>query len=316
MTRIRWSSAASQTASLLTSDEPLVQSMNTSKYITLTDSRTLCYAEYGEATGRPLIYFHGMPASRLEAALFDQTAGNLALRVIAPDRPGFGQSSFQPNREIIDTIEDIRQLSEQLQLKRFYVLALSGGCPYALACSWGLPERIIQTVVVAGLGEFAKSRHAGNMPGFAKMTLRTTARFPRTIQRFYGTVVASLVKGNATLLHWLLGSGSCQPDRAIWRNKEIADLFAASLQEAFARTGRGPAHELTLISKPWGFRPEDIRIPVHFWHGEQDNSVPAGMSREHHAKISGSRLAILPQEGHLSLPIRQMKRILGGFTGN
>jgi pimeloyl-ACP methyl ester carboxylesterase len=257
-----------------------------------------------------------MPASRLEAALFDRTAGHLALRVIAPDRPGFGQSSFQPDRQIIDTIADIRQLSEQLQLERFYVLGLSGGCPYALACSWGLPERIIQTTVVAGLGEFAKSCHASNMPGFAKMTLRTTVRFPRTIQSFYGTVVASLVKGNATLLHWLLGSGSCRADQAIWRNAEIADLFAASLQEAFARSGSGPAYELRLISKPWGFRPEDIRVPVHLWHGEQDNTVPAGMSREHHEKIPDSRLAIVPGEGHISLPIRQMGRILEKFTGN
>ena len=162
---------------------------------------------------------------------------------------------------------------------------------------------------------FARSRHASEMPGFAKMTLRATARFPRIIQSVYGTVVASLVKGNANLLHRLLGSRRCQPDQAIWRNAETAELFTASLREAFACTGSGPAYELTLISRPWDFRPEDISIPVHFWHGEQDTTVPAGMSRELYEKIPGSRLEIVPEEGHLSLPITQMESILGQFAG-
>lgn len=138
--------------------------MNTENHITLTDSRTLCYAEYGDAAGTPIVYFHGMPASRLEALLLDQTAHKLGLKVIAPDRPGFGQSSFQHERRITDTIDDIRQLAEQLQMERFHVLGLSGGCPYALACSRGLPEHIIQTTIIAGLGEFANSRHTDEMP--------------------------------------------------------------------------------------------------------------------------------------------------------
>ena len=287
--------------------------MNSCKSITLKDSRTLSYAEYGDPTGRPVIYFHGMPASRLEGALFDRMAADLGLRVIATDRPGFGQSSFQPGRQIIDTMDDIRQLSDQLQLERFYVLGLSGGCPYALATSWGLPEHAIETTVMAGLGDFANSRHAHEMPGFAKMTLRAATRFPRTVERIYGTIVASLVKGNTALLRRLLGSASCQPDQAIWRNADIAEMFAASWQEAFAHTGRGPAYELTLLSKTWGFHPEEIRVPVHFWHGGQDHTVPVGMSREHHEKVPSSTLEIVPEEGHFSLPLRQMERILAGF---
>jgi pimeloyl-ACP methyl ester carboxylesterase len=288
--------------------------MNTSNYITLTDSRKLCYAAYGDAAGKPVIYFHGMPACRLEAAMLDQAASKLGLRVLAPDRPGFGQSSFQPGRRITDSIDDIRQLADQLQLEHFYTLGLSGGCPYALACSWGLPERIIKTTIVSGLGEFAHSRYASDMAVFANMTLQATTRFPQTIQSIYRTVVASLVKGNMALLHRLLGSHNCKPDQAVWENAEVAALFDASLREAFAQGGRGPAYELTRISTPWGFRVEEIRIPVKFWHGEQDRTVPVGMSREIHQRISGSELEIFPEEGHFSLPIRRMERILGDFA--
>lgn len=281
--------------------------MNTENYITLADSRTLSYAEYGNATGTPVVYFHGMPASRLEALLLDQTAHKLGLKVLAPDRPGFGQSSFQPERKITDTIDDIRQLADQLQLERFHVLGLSGGCPYALACSWGLPEYVIQTTIIAGMGEFANSSYTGEMPTFARLTLQAAARFPRTIQTIYGTVVVALVKGNSGLLQKLLGSNTCQPDRD---DPKTAALFTAASQETFAQGGHGAAYELTLLSKPWGFRSEDIRIPVKLWHGAQDKTVPPNMSREQHERIHASTLTILPEEGHFSLPVNQMERIL------
>lgn len=287
--------------------------MNTNNYLTLPDSRKLCYAEYGDADGKPVMYFHGMPASRLEAVLLDETARKLRLRIIAPDRPGFGQSTFQPGRRITDTIDDIRQLADHLQLERFHVLGLSGGCPYALACSWGLPERVSQTIVMAGLGEFAVSSHSRDMPAFANLTLQAAARFPQAIQSIYGTLVAALVRNNTTLLQHLLGSHSCAVDRIVWEDTHVSDLFAAALREAFAQGGRGPAYELALLSKPWGFPLKAIKVPVTFWHGGLDNTVPASMSREHHAKIQGSRLEILPDEGHFSLPIRHMETILSGF---
>lgn len=288
--------------------------MNTNNYLTLTDSRQLCYAEYGATDGEPVMYFHGMPSSRLEAALLDQTAQRLGFRIIAPDRPGFGQSTFQPKRRIIDTIEDIRQLSEQLQLQYFHVLGLSGGCPYALACSWGLPEQVIQTSVMAGLGEFVSSCHANEMPMFARITLQAAARFPRTIQSIYGTLVATLVKNNTSLLQYLLGSHSCEADRAAWKDAHTAELFSAALQEAFSQGGQGSAYELTLLSKPWGFRTEEIAVPLTFWHGGQDKTVPASMGQEQHARTRNSTLEILPDEGHFSLPVKHMERILRGFT--
>lgn len=80
--------------------------------------------------------------------------------------------------------------------------------------------------------------------------------------------------------------------------------------QQFVQGGRGAAYELTLLGKPWGFRPEEIRIPVKLWHGAQDKTVPANMSREQHERIHSSTLVILPEEGHFSLPVKHMEIIL------
>lgn len=59
----------------------------TSATITLLDGRKLGYAQYGLQTGRAIIYFHGLPGSRIEAAAFDRMGVELKARVIAVDRP-------------------------------------------------------------------------------------------------------------------------------------------------------------------------------------------------------------------------------------
>jgi pimeloyl-ACP methyl ester carboxylesterase len=289
--------------------------MNTQNFITLRDARQLCYAEYGDPAGVPVIYFHGMPGSRLEAALLNDSALQLGLRIIALDRPGFGQSTFQPGRRIIDTIDDTHQLADTLQLERFHVLGLSGGCPYALACSWGMPDRVMQTIIMAGLGQFACSQHTRDVPFFARLTLQAAARFPQTILHIYSTLVTPLVKNNTGLLQYLLGSHKCEADQAVWKIPSVAEVFATSVRETFAQGGHGPAYELTLISQPWGFPLQDIRTPVTFWHGGEDKTVPLSMGTENHTKTPASVLHSLPEEGHFSLPVRQMDNILQGFVG-
>ena len=62
----------------------------TDNTITLADGRRLGYAEFGDTMGKPVLYFHGFPSSRLEAAGFDDIARRVGARVVGVDRPGFG----------------------------------------------------------------------------------------------------------------------------------------------------------------------------------------------------------------------------------
>ncbi len=56
----------------------------------LADGRTLACLELGDPEGSPVLYFHGYPGSRLEGRLAAGAARRHGLRLIAPDRPGFG----------------------------------------------------------------------------------------------------------------------------------------------------------------------------------------------------------------------------------
>ncbi|RYP61898.1 hypothetical protein DL770_009690 [Monosporascus sp. CRB-9-2] len=97
------------------------------------------WAEAGSPTGFPCFMFHGFPGSRTEAQGFEDIGCRHNVRVICPDRPGYGLSTFQPNRRLLDWPADVRYLARHLDLKRYSVLGGSGGGPHALACAYAIP---------------------------------------------------------------------------------------------------------------------------------------------------------------------------------
>lgn len=120
--------------------------------LSLPDGRKLAYSEYGDSHGKPVIYFHGFPGSRVEGLLMDAVAKRLGLRIVAPDRPGFGRSDFQAGRRLSGWQKDVASLADALSFERFSVLGISGGGPYVLACAEQLAERIDKASIVCGLG--------------------------------------------------------------------------------------------------------------------------------------------------------------------
>jgi pimeloyl-ACP methyl ester carboxylesterase len=57
--------------------------------IRLEDGRTLAYSEHGNPSGQPVLFFHGLPSSRLMHP-DEVVTRSLGARLITIDRPGFG----------------------------------------------------------------------------------------------------------------------------------------------------------------------------------------------------------------------------------
>ena len=80
--------------------------------MTTVDGRTLCWAEFGLEAGRPVMFFHGGNDSRLAGGLLKAAAIATGVRLICPERPGFGRSTFQPGRGLLDWSSDVEQLAD------------------------------------------------------------------------------------------------------------------------------------------------------------------------------------------------------------
>ncbi len=117
--------------------------------LTLPDGRLLAFEEYGDPSGFPVLSFHGGFSSRLDAAPAHEAAVAAGVRLVSPDRPGMGLSTYQPGRRLIDWPADVEHLTRSLDIDRFAVMGWSAGGPYAAVCAAKLRGRVTAAALLS-----------------------------------------------------------------------------------------------------------------------------------------------------------------------
>ena len=110
----------------------------------------LVWSEHGAVDGKPVVFFHGWPSSRMLGSAWQSAAARRGWRVITPDRPGLGKSPPQPGRRFGDWPATLEALLDELGIERCPVIGMSGGGPYALVSAARLPGRVAAAVVISG----------------------------------------------------------------------------------------------------------------------------------------------------------------------
>jgi pimeloyl-ACP methyl ester carboxylesterase len=275
----------------------------------LADGRTLACLELGDPSGPPVLYFHGYPGSRLEARVAAAAAGRLGLRLLAVDRPGFGRSTFQPGRRIGGWAADIAALADQLGLRRFSIVGVSGGGPYALACAASLSHRLAHVALVCPLAPLAVAGGQAGMLAQDRALLALAAHAP-PLARGVVHLLAHWMRRDADRYLKFMMAGMVSPDRELFADPGYRALVLASTAEALRQGGRGPAWELTLIARRWDFRLRDVGMPISLWQGLADQILPVAMARRLAAALPACKPRYLKGEGHLSLVVRHIGEVL------
>ena len=264
----------------------------------LRDGRTLGYAEYGAPAGKHLLVFHGSPGSRVQVRAAHGPALARGIRIIAPDRPGLGLSTRLPGRRIADWPKDVRELADALGIGRFAVIGVSGGGPYVAACAWGLPERVTRAGIISGVGPPGHGADLGSgLRARERTALHLVLHTPWLLHAVMTAGARPSRRWAERIFAWVRALAS-PADRPILQRPDVAECLIAGMKEAFRRGGQGPADEVLLLTRPWTFRPEEIRIPVRLWHGEADGVVPVAMGRSLAAAIPDCRAEFIPGAGH------------------
>jgi pimeloyl-ACP methyl ester carboxylesterase len=263
----------------------------------LRDGRTLAYAEYGTPGGRALLYFHGGADSRLEAGVLAEQARKTGIRLIGIDRPGMGRSSFQKRRCLLDWPDDVVELADYLGIERFSVLGVSAGGPYALACAYKIPDRLLACGIAAG--EWHRP-HAFSL---------LAALLPWLLLPIVGYFFRDEEHARSSLLRFT--KRWPEADRHCLARSTIRDLFVASLVEAFAQGTKGPAYDGMVVRRPWRFKLEAITLPaLYLWHGEQDKDVPVAAGRAIADQLVQCKATYYPSDGHFSLLVNHGEEML------
>lgn len=284
---------------------------NEQRVVRLPDGRSLGYAEFGDSEGAPVFVLHGNPGSRLDILYAGRSLlAQLPARVIAPDRPGIGLSSPQQGRTLADWAQDLDALADALGVGQYCVLGASTGGPYALACARFRPQRIAAVGLMSSIGP--PDAPAETRPGGSAGLYFRLARLSPWLLRTQLWLMAQGLRDPQRMIKSAMGTLPA-PDQAYLSQPEVQEAFLATLAVAL-RSGPGLALDATLAARPWGFRLEDIPLPVTLWHGEADRNAPIATARYLAQAIPQSSLRTFAGEGHFSL-IGRLAELVGVLTG-
>jgi pimeloyl-ACP methyl ester carboxylesterase len=266
------------------------------RLIRLRDGRRLGYAEFGQATGRPVFFFHGMGTTRLICPPAEP-AQALGLRLIAVDRPGIGLSDPRPGRRLLDWPADVAELADRLGLGSFAVVGWSGGGPYALATGYALAERVTSLAAVSSPAPLAGNGEAAYLRRFDRNAVRAAGRAPWVIRLALWHWGRPQRRDAVRFLEQSVAA-MCESDQQVMADPQLRVRMIQSSAELYRQGGRGLYDEALVLARPWGFRVADLRVPVHLWHGTVDETVPFAMGEHLAEAIPGARFTRFEGEGH------------------
>lgn len=110
---------------------------------------TLCYSEFGDGDGYPILVQHGLIASISDDHLFEHLS-KAGKRIICIARPGYGESSSYRMKNVAEWGAIVGILVDALQIAHFDVLGISSGAPYSYAIGYVLPTKARNIYIFSG----------------------------------------------------------------------------------------------------------------------------------------------------------------------
>ena len=262
--------------------------------------RYIAYREYGNPGGSPVVFLHGTPGSRLLGRLLDTAATERGVRVLAPDRPGYGQSPEWPDRTVRDAAQFVTAVADDVGVGTVGVIGFSGGAPHALATAATRPERVSRVDLVSGATPPAVTERT---PPVQRLLHGLATRTPRAL--------GGLLRGQAWLADRLDPAFVvAQYADAETVTAETAAVVEADFREAFAHGSGGAVTELRLAGTEWDVDWKAVEPAVSVWHGADDTNVPVENARGLATALPESGLTVFENVDHLGALRRSVPMIL------
>jgi pimeloyl-ACP methyl ester carboxylesterase len=267
--------------------------------VTLPDGRRLAYAEYGEPGGKPAFLFHGLPGSRLSWGLLPGDPIPTGLRIVAPDRPGYGRSDPKPHRTLLDWADDVARLADALDIRKFAIVGISGGGPGALACAWKMPERLISVSVVSSPAPTDAPGVFDGMSGTNRFFMKLAWRLP-WLSTLNVRFLATMIRHDPARYIDTMKFKVDDVDRDLLARPQIREMLTTDFAEALRNGAEGMVSDMDANhGQAWGFPLGEIKTRVLLWVCELDRSVPPAMGRYLNDTVPNSKATFVAGAGHL-----------------
>ncbi|MFC6875042.1 alpha/beta fold hydrolase [Halobellus marinus] len=271
--------------------------------ISLDGGRQLAYATYGDPDGTPVVFLHGTPGSRRLGGVLASAAEAHGIRLLAPDRPGYGDSDAWPDRTMSDAGKFVTAVLDDVGVESAGLVAFSGGGPHALATAATHPDRVTRVDIVGGA---TPPEVTGQYPPVQRVLVGLASTTP--------TLLGGLLRGQSMLAKRLAPAFVIAQYTGENGAEGIPDAVAAVVKDdfltAFAHTAAGAVTELSLTAAEWGIDLANVDADTCLWHGDSDTNVPLADARRLCARLPNAEIRVLPDADHLRSLLRSADDVL------
>lgn len=269
----------------------------TSRVERLAGGGRLGYAEFGDPHGAPVLALHGTPGSRFMFALTDKAARLRGLRIIAPERPGYGLSDYSRKERLTQVADDLKAFADTLGLGRFAVLGISGGGPFAIAAASAMPDRVALLALISPVGPIADSHASIRMSRLHRIIFTWVGRSDPACASFFWSV-RTLVRYAPQVAYRALMQRVVAADRELLQRADVKANLQTALREGLRPGIAGARQDLRLFCAPWELALDEIDVPTVVWQGSDDAIVPPGAAYHLAETLPNCRLDVIQGGGH------------------
>lgn len=264
--------------------------------VSLDAGRSLTVREYGDPRGRPVVALHGTPASRLMFTAADADARQLGLRILAPDRWGYGDTPLPSEQTLAAFAAEIGLMGDRLGVGQMAVLGVSGGGPYAAAVAAELGARVNAVALVSPVGPI---HHLPPMDlsAFHRLCFKVLPGYQGVLSALFGSYRFLLANAPRTAMA-IATSRSPGADRKLIADANLSRRLSTAFREGMRQGVAGPLLDMRLFGRPWDVNVGEIAAPAHVWIGRSDTNVPVAAAIALAQAIPGCQLTHL-DAGHL-----------------
>lgn len=276
----------------------------------LHDGRLLETWISGPEDGLPFVFHHGTPGTARPRRGLERAVHAHGLRFVGFSRPGYAGSTRRPGRSIADVVDDTRAVLASIGATECLVGGQSGGGPHVLATIARLPEAqaalsiaslapfdVLAFDYFSGMGEDNVEEFGAALAGEADLRHYLEARRPRLLT----ADAAGLTETMSRLLP--------RADAAVVTG-EYGEDSVRTFHDALGDSVDGWLDDDLAFARDWEFSLDEIRKPVLLWQGQEDLMVPYAHGEWLAAHVPGVTAHLQPGEGHLSLAVGAIDRML------
>lgn len=226
------------------------------------------FIQYGDPSGKKVIYFHGVPGGPEEAAIFDTDAKRHNICLLCPARftveaslqgPGYYQLLAQ-------------SIDQKVGRETVDIIGFSLGTHVALEVSKLLSTNVRSLHLVSSAAPVSDGAFLSSMAGGS--VFQTAMNTP-SIFRWMVGFQRLLARWSPALLRKMLFASAAGEDKKLSSSPEFITYIEPLLSRCFRFSAAGYLRDIAAYVKPWT---PAANVPIYLWHGSEDNWSPIAMA--------------------------------------